>query len=117
MEDNITKEITTEETATDTASILDAIDKALESTENGTQTAALDAEEAVDELAQLRGIIDQQNATIDRLAKQMEKMILQHGARLKESDGRGVEAFSVEPKLGQDATETITQLEDIVLGS
>lgn len=111
------KEITTEETTTDTASILDAIDKALESTENGTQTAAQEAEEAVDEMAQLRGIIDQQNATIDRLAKQMEKIILRHGARLNDSDGRGVEAFSVEPKLGQDATETITQLEDIVLGS
>lgn len=116
MEDNITNEIA-EETTTDTASILDAIDKALESTDNGTETAENNSEEAVDEIAQLRGIIDQQNATIDRMAKQMEKMILQHGARLKESDGRGVEAFSVEPKLGQDATETITQLEDIVLGS
>ena len=115
MEDN--NEIITEETATDTASILDAIDKALESTDNGTETAAPDAEEAVDEIAQLRGIIDQQNATIDRMAKQMEKIILRHGARLNDSDGRGVEAFSVEPKLGQDATETITNLEDIVLGS
>ena len=78
MEDD--NEIITEETPTDTASILDAIDKALESTDNGTETAALDAEEAVDEIAQLRGIIDQQNATIDRMAKQMEKIIIRHGA-------------------------------------
>ena len=70
------------------------------------------------EIESMRSIIDAQNATIDRKAKQMERMVMLYGARISDtSDGRGVEAFSVEPKLGNDLPDDTPNLEDIVLGS
>lgn len=127
MPDNIVTNDT--DAALDLNSRLDAIDAAIDKIEAGTENIPQDAGETevhkpentdvrIDEIEALRGTIDKQNETIDRLAKQVERMILYNGARISDkSEGMGVEAFSVEPKLGNDLPEDIPQLEDIKLGS
>ena len=130
MPDNIvTNEPNEPDNVLDLNSRLDAIDAAIDKIEAGKENVSLDAGETEvhkpentdvrsDEIEALRGTIDKQNETIDRLAKQVERMILYNGARISEkSEGMGVEAFSVEPKLGNDLPDDIPQLEDIKLGS